>query len=109
MPTEAQVSPAYRGALLGAKAGDTVMTSALSGRPARALRNELVRGLDDAGVQPGPFPGPLIETAPARALAARRGDAEGMALWAGAEVHRLRTGPAAALIRGWGLEDDPLV
>jgi nitronate monooxygenase len=47
---------AYRQRLCEATETDTVMTLAISGRPARALRNELVRAVDGASTPPLPWP-----------------------------------------------------
>ena len=47
---------AYRRRLCEATETDTVMTRAISGRPARALRNELVRAVDGAATPALPWP-----------------------------------------------------
>ena len=47
---------AYRRRLCEASETDTVMTLAISGRPARALRNDLVRTVDGARTPPLPWP-----------------------------------------------------
>jgi nitronate monooxygenase len=46
---ESGAFPSYRRRLCEARETDAVMTLAISGRPARALRNELVRTVDGAG------------------------------------------------------------
>jgi len=53
---ESNAFPAYRRRLRDARETDTVMTLAISGRPARALRNDLVRAVDGAGAPPLPWP-----------------------------------------------------
>lgn len=73
---ESGAYPAYRRALLAARETDTAVTRAISGRPARALRNALVDAIAaaerDEGVAPLPYPhqglasGDLYEAARAR-------------------------------------------
>jgi nitronate monooxygenase len=53
---ESNAFPAYRRRLRDARETDAVMTLAISGRPARALRNELIRAVDGAGAPPLPWP-----------------------------------------------------
>src|SRR5207253_1535717 len=48
--------PAYRRRLGESSETDAVMTLAISGRPARALRNDLVRAVDGAAAPPLPWP-----------------------------------------------------
>jgi nitronate monooxygenase len=53
---ESGTFPAYRRRLCEARETDTVMTLAISGRPARALHNEFVRAVDGAGTPPLSWP-----------------------------------------------------
>ncbi|MCW5248971.1 MULTISPECIES: nitronate monooxygenase [unclassified Streptomyces] len=74
----------------------TELTRAFSGRPARALVNRFVR--EHGPYVPAAYPDVHHLTAPLRGAAARAGDAQGMALWAG-QGHRLaRELPAGRLV-----------
>jgi nitronate monooxygenase len=53
---ESAAFAAYRRRLCAATETETVVTRALTGRPARALRNALVRTLEQAGTAPLPWP-----------------------------------------------------
>ncbi|MFI5845454.1 nitronate monooxygenase [Catenuloplanes sp. NPDC051500] len=92
---EAGTRPPHREALTQGR--ETVVTRAFTGRPARALRNRFI----DVYGPYAPIAYPLIHhlTAPIRAEAARRGDAEELNLWAGAAHAEARPGPAGDLLR----------
>jgi nitronate monooxygenase len=64
----------------------TELTRAFSGRPARALVNRFLR--EHGPYAPAAYPEIHHLTAPLRKAAAKAGDAQGMALWAG-QGHRL--------------------
>ncbi|XBP96604.1 nitronate monooxygenase [Micromonospora sp. CCTCC AA 2012012] len=92
---EAGTHAAHRAALTASDRGTTV-TRAFSGRLARGLRN---RFIDSFGaLAPAAYPQVHHLTKPLRAAAAARGDAEGMALWAGTGHHLVRAEPAAAVV-----------
>ncbi|MEU2924686.1 nitronate monooxygenase [Streptomyces sp. NPDC007251] len=74
----------------------TELTRAFSGRPARGLVNRFLR--EHGPYAPAAYPDIHHLTAPLRKAAAKAGDAQGMALWAG-QGHRLaRALPAAELV-----------
>ncbi|MGW1585704.1 nitronate monooxygenase [Streptomyces sp. NPDC002386] len=74
----------------------TELTRAFSGRPARGLVNRFLR--EHGPYAPAAYPEVHHVTAPLRKAAAKAGDAQGMALWAG-QGHRLaRELPAAQLV-----------
>ncbi len=76
--------------------GQTELTRAFSGRPARALVNRFVR--EHGPYAPAAYPQVHRLTAPLRKAAAATGDPQAMALWAG-QGHRLaRPLPAARLV-----------
>lgn len=64
----------------------TTLTRAFSGRPARGLVNRFVR--EHGPYAPAAYPRVHQLTAPLRKAAAKAGDAQGMALWAG-QGHRM--------------------
>ncbi|MDQ0370312.1 nitronate monooxygenase [Catenuloplanes indicus] len=76
---------------------ETVVTRAFTGRPARALRNRFT----DAYGPHAPLAYPAVHhlTAPIRAAAAARGDAESINLWAGTGHANARPGPAGEILR----------
>jgi nitronate monooxygenase len=79
---ETNVHPLHRTALADARADRTTITRNFSGRPARALRNEMAEmalGRDEILA----FPAQLSLTAPLSHTAAERGSSELMAMWAG--------------------------
>jgi nitronate monooxygenase len=97
---EADTSPAHRDALGGA--GPTALTRAFTGRSARGIENRFMRA-HEADAPPG-YPEVHHLTAPVRAAARERGDAEGFHLWAG-QAHPLAAAlPAGELV--WRLADE---
>ncbi|MFI0979308.1 nitronate monooxygenase [Streptomyces sp. NPDC021093] len=82
----------------------TELTRAFSGRPARGLVNRFMR--EHGPYAPSGYPEVHYMTAGLRKAAARLGDAQGMALWAG-QGHRLaRDLPAGRLVQVLAAEAD---
>lgn len=96
---ESSADAGYRAALLGPPAQHTVMTAAISGRPARCLANRFTAL--GAEIEPGEVPGYPIAYDAAKALhaAARAAGEFGYgAQWAGQGAPLARTVPAAELV-----------
>ncbi|WP_133911720.1 nitronate monooxygenase [Streptomyces sp. NBC_00582] len=74
----------------------TELTRAFSGRPARGLVNRFLR--EHGPYAPAAYPEVHHLTAPLRKAAAKAGDAQGMALWAGQGHRMARELPAAELV-----------
>jgi nitronate monooxygenase len=91
---EAATSPAHRGALRG-DAG-TALTRAFTGRTARGLRNRFQDAHPDA---PSAYPEVQHLTAPLRAVARGRDDADAINLWAGQAYPLGQELPAGELVR----------
>ncbi len=92
---EAATSPAHRDALR--RGGPTALTRAFTGRRARGIENRFMREHEHEA--PLAYPEIHNLTAPVRAAARERGDADGFHLWAG-QAHALATElPAAELVR----------
>ncbi len=92
---EAGTAPPHREAL--ARPGDTRVTRAFTGKPARGIVNRFLAE-HDAGA-PDAYPELHHVTAPVRAAARERGDAEEINLWAG-QAHELAAElPAAEVVR----------
>jgi len=96
---EAGIPDAYKEAILAARAHETRLTRAFSGRPARGIVNRFMREVDApqaAAVLPFPFQNAL--TRPLRAAAAKQGRAEFLSLWAGQGLGLARRRAAAELV-----------
>jgi nitronate monooxygenase len=93
---EAGAKPAQLRALIEAPAGETVVTRAFTGRPARALANEFVR--DHSAHAPALYPQVHYLTAPIRAQAARHDQPEALNCWAGTGHAAIRRAPAAEIV-----------
>ncbi|MFI8945339.1 nitronate monooxygenase [Streptomyces sp. NPDC053750] len=74
----------------------TELTRAFSGRPARGLVNRFLR--EHGPYAPAAYPEVHHLTAPLRKAAAKAGDAQGMALWAGQGHRMARDLPAGRLV-----------
>ncbi|POX53252.1 nitronate monooxygenase [Streptomyces sp. Ru72] len=93
---ESGAHPAHKQALTGSHFVRTELTRAFSGRPARGLVNRFMR--EHGPYAPAAYPEIHHLTSPLRKAAAKAGDAQGMALWAG-QGHRLaRDLPAGRLV-----------
>ncbi len=90
---EANVPAAHRAALQNADDASTVVTSAISGKPARAIRNRLVDEL--SSLQPIPFPGQQSVTGALKSA----GDPQLSSMYAGQSAALARPMGAADLIR----------
>ncbi|MBR7838546.1 nitronate monooxygenase [Actinospica durhamensis] len=92
---EAGTQALHRDALADGRFTETVLTRAFSGRWARALRN----GFTDRHPRvPAAYPAINQLTKPLRAEAARRGDAQGLSLYAGFGFREAQAGPAADVV-----------
>jgi nitronate monooxygenase len=92
---EAGTHPAHRAAL--ATQTPTALTRAFTGRRARGLLNRFL--VEHSAEAPAAYPHLHHATAPLRAAARERGDADGFNLWAG-QAHLLATdAPAADIVR----------
>jgi nitronate monooxygenase len=80
---ESGVNPGYRARLRTARDTDSEIITALSGRPARGLRNQLLDTLEAAGSPSLGYPRQAGAWSDIRAAAARSGSGEHTTLWAG--------------------------
>jgi nitronate monooxygenase len=83
---------------MAAAPGDAVLTDAVSGRPARLLRNRLVDLLEQSRAHRLAFPEQHSMTRNLRKVASSIGNAEFLPLWAGQGVMLTRAMPAAELV-----------
>ena len=97
---ECAAPPVYKRLVLdGVGPGDTVVTRAFSGRPARGIPNRLIREMEQISESILPFPWQNAITRPLRTAAARTGNADFLSLWAGEGTGPMRQLPAAELLR----------
>ena len=92
---EAATSPAHREALRGG--GRTALTRAFTGRPARGIENRFMREHEHEA--PLAYPEVHYLTAPLRATARERGDANAFHIWAGQAYPLVEELPAGELVR----------
>jgi nitronate monooxygenase len=95
---ESAADEAYRAALFGPGAAATVMTSAISGRPARCLPNRFVELAGTLAAAPPDYPIAYDAGKALNAAARAAGDGGYGAQWAGQGAPLARAMPAAALI-----------
>jgi nitronate monooxygenase len=94
---ESGASETYKNALADPARTETILTTAFSGRPARALRNEFVSRFHS--LAPAGYPALHHLTSPLRKAAAAAGDAEGINIWAGTGYRDATTEPAATILK----------
>jgi nitronate monooxygenase len=97
---EANMTAAHRAALAEARDADTMVTSAISGRPARFIRNRLIDAISDA--EPLPFPAQFSLVWPMHPQATK----EPSALFSGQSAALTRAMPADELVRTLAAETD---
>jgi len=93
---ESGAHPVHKASLVDGRFTATVVTTAFTGRPARALRNGFVKAFD--GQAPFGYPEIHHLTKALRAFAAQSGDADGMSLWAGVNHVDAQAVPVARVI-----------
>ena len=94
---EAHLSAPHRAALQTARDDSTVITNVFTGRPARGLRNRLIREAGPLSTDAPPFPDAAKALAPLRAQAEAAGSGDFSPMWSGQSAHLARPGSAAAL------------
>jgi nitronate monooxygenase len=86
----------HKQSLLAAREDTTLVTDKFSGKAARGLANRYIREMN---YSPGlPFPAQTALTGPLRAAAAKAGNADFVAMWAGQGAPLARELPAADLV-----------
>jgi nitronate monooxygenase len=100
LAAEAGTSPAHRASLN--RGGETRLMRAFTGRRARGIVNRFM--LDHDAFAPRAYPEINSLTAPIRAAARERADADGINLWAGTAHGRAQEGSASELVERWARE-----
>ena len=96
---ESKISALHRSALAAAQDDGTALTNLMSGRPARAVMNRLMREIGPLSTLPPGFPLSAGALAPLRAKAEEQGSGDFSAMWAGQAASLGRALPAAELTR----------
>lgn len=102
---ESGASQTYKAGLADPARTETVVTTAFSGRPARALRNRFTDQF--GGRAPLGYPALHHLTSPIRKAAAAAGDAESINLWAGTGYRDATEEPAADILGRLAGDRDP--
>lgn len=95
---ESGAHPLHRERLFQVQSHETMLTRAYTGRLARFIRNDFIRELEEAGVQPRPFPRQSWLTDALKKEAAAQGDTGRMGLYASQAAPLLRHRRAADLM-----------
>jgi nitronate monooxygenase len=106
---EAKISAAYRAALSGAAADSSVLTNVMSGRPARAVVNRLIREVGPISELAPAFPLAAGALAPLRAKAEAQGSGDFSPMWCGQGVALGRDLPAGELTKALASETQALL
>jgi len=105
---EAATHPAWAAAIAAARAEDTVLTRAFSGRLARGLRNRVTEAF--AGpLSPAPYPVQRALMVPVRAAAEAASDASRMQAWAGQAAAMARDQQAGEITQALWTEAQALL
>ena len=96
---ESVVHALHKQALAEASDNSTKLTRLFTGRPARSIRNKLVRELADHEGDAAPFPTQRAMIAPLAKAAAERGSADFMQLWSGQAGLCAEAAPSAQIFR----------
>jgi NAD(P)H-dependent flavin oxidoreductase YrpB (nitropropane dioxygenase family) len=94
--SESGASATHRAAIADRSSGETVLTRAFTGRPARGIRNRFIDTYD--AVAPSGYPALHHLTSPIRKAAAAAGDPGAVHLWAGTGYQQAATGPAVDVL-----------
>jgi len=96
---ESRVSAAARAVLAQAHDGSTVITNVMTGRPARGVKNRVMREIGPLSPDAPAFPHAATALAPLKAAAEKQGKVDFTNLWAGQAVRMGREMPATELTR----------
>jgi nitronate monooxygenase len=99
---ETTVDQAYRGALKSEAARHTAITNVLSGRPARAIVNRMIRELGPISADAPQFPLAVSSVGALRARAEAQGSRDFSPFWCGQNPSGCREIPAGQLTRELG-------
>jgi nitronate monooxygenase len=96
---ESGASPSWKNAILGLDSDQTQVTRIFSGRPARGIRNAMMKNLESHVEELPGFPAMNGLTRAIRGAAAKAGDSDAQSLWAGQGAPLARAMFAGELLR----------
>src|SRR6201992_3075137 len=96
---ESTLSALQRAALAQAQDDSTVLTNVMTGRPARGVRNRVMREVGPISEHAPVFPHASTALAPLKAAAEKQGKVDFTTLWAGQAVRMATEMPASELTR----------
>jgi nitronate monooxygenase len=96
---ESMIHALHKRALAETPDNATKLTRLFSGRPARSIRNRLVRELAEHEADAAPFPTQRAVIAPLTKVAAERGSADFMQLWSGQAGLRAEAAPSGEIFK----------
>ena len=88
----------HKESVLGAREDETLITEKFTGKPARGLANRFIREMGMRGAPQLPYPAQSGLTGKLRAAAAKAGNPDFVAMWAGQAVALARELPARELV-----------
>jgi nitronate monooxygenase len=106
---EAPIGDAWRNALQTAQAETTTVTEAMSGKPARGIRNRYIDEVEALDESLLPYPAQYSISRELRKAAAERNDADFIAMWVGQGVGLMGQRPAADLVNDLVVESQKLL
>ncbi|MCK5361868.1 MAG: DUF561 domain-containing protein, partial [Gammaproteobacteria bacterium] len=106
---ETPIGDAWRNALQTAQAEATTVTEAMSGKPARGIRNRYIDEVEALDESLLPYPAQYSISRELRKAAAERSDADLIAMWAGQGVGLIRQRSAADLVNDLVVESQKLL
>ena len=106
---ETPIGDAWRNSLQTAQAEATTVTEAMSGKPARGIRNRYIDEVEALDESLLPYPAQYSISRELRKAAAERSDADFIAMWAGQGVGLMVQRPAADLVNDLVLESQKLL
>ena len=95
---ETGITDAWRKTLLNAEAEQTTVTTVMSGKPARGIRNRYISELEALDETLLPYPLQYAISGLLRRAAGKSGNTDFLSMWSGQGVGMLRTLPAAQLV-----------
>ena len=95
---EAPIPEVWRKSLMDAEADKTTITEALSGKPARGIRNRYINDIEALDEPILAYPAQYSVSRDLRKAATKRGDPSFIAMWAGQGVGLIQQQPAAELM-----------
>jgi nitronate monooxygenase len=106
---EAPISDAWRASLQAAEAEATMVTEAISGKPARGIRNRYVDEIESLDETLLPYPAQYSVSRVLRKAATERANPDFIAMWAGQGVGLLRQRPAGDFVKDLVVESQQLL